>query len=144
MKSLPAPIALSLLALLPCALAQSPDPASPRFQAVVEIQDLFASSADSAVTLFVADRFAPALMDDESAVDELTEAPRQTGLKVDRQPLDDRAAFLFAGKDSDLDESANRDATCQTSAIKTGVYKISPSGANRDAVWVTIEVISSR
>ena len=78
------------------------------------------------------------------AVDELTEAPRQTGLKVDRQPLDDRAAFLFAGKDSDLDESANRDATCQTSAIKTGVYKISPSGANRDAVWVTIEVISSR
>ena len=72
------------------------------------------------------------------------EMPVEVGQKVDRQPEEGGVASIFASEDSGSDASANRDATCQTSSIKPGIYKILPSGANRDAVWVTIEVISSR
>ena len=80
----------------------------------------------------------------QEAVGELTEVKHKTGQEVDRRSEEGGGASLFAGEGSGLDASASRDATCQTPSIKSGIYKILPSGANRDAVWATIEVISGR
>ena len=50
-------------------------------------------------------------------------------------------ASLFAGINTGSDISANRDAKTHHSSIKPGRYKMSLSGANRDAFWAEIRVI---
>ena len=49
---------------------------------------------------------------------------------------------LFAREESVCDTSANRDAEIRNNRIKPGRYKILPAGANKDAEWVEIFMIS--
>ena len=46
------------------------------------------------------------------------------------------------GVDANTDANANRDATMGEMQIKPGIYKICPVGANRDAMWVELRVIT--
>lgn len=52
------------------------------------------------------------------------------------------SASMFAVEGSESAANANRDATSDKMQIKPGVYKICPAGANRDAIWVELRVIT--
>jgi|GEM_PF-1539146 len=83
----------------------------------------------------------------QAAVKDVKRGSKQTPVEMAQQtacqPEEDGVASLFAGSASGLDASANRDASCQASSIKTGIYKILPSGANKDAFVAEIRVISN-
>jgi hypothetical protein len=51
-------------------------------------------------------------------------------------------ASLFAGNTLGIDANANRDARSGETHIKTGIYKICPAGANKDAILVELRVIT--
>ena len=63
--------------------------------------------------------------------------------KVRVRQVDEQAKeSLFAWDERSLKESANRDAYFLSMPIKTGIYRISPVRANRDAIMAEIRVIS--